>query len=328
MCKKGRKDQDKIKGKRKTNNLFHGIQVSVTSDEEEDMDYIDDIDKERSVGHTSDDNQNDIQMGNKSTENEMVLGASSSTLTNEQALLNNPHLKKLLDKLLDERIQNTAKNGESSSSQLLTKLTPTAVNTTKVKKGGQNKQGTKVIKSPSDTTIYVPALNRVVAGSAFNGTVLNERCVMRLSQGDGCHGDNVSGQSSEAMPNLTQTIDSSQADVLNMVVNGSNDKTTQNGSHLINKISNFVDQLRLDFEDKEDSDEDMVVQHKKPKSSVNIPGLDEAQKRMKHAIVEAEKFKAAVEKPPGRTDYFTNFEAQNSVSGNLAGGKEPEVVVT
>ena len=37
------------------------------------------------------------------------------------------------------------------------------------------------------------------------------------------------------------------------------------------------------------------------KSKVNAPGLDDAKRRMERAIVEAEKFRAAVEKPPGRS---------------------------
>ena len=58
------------------------------------------------------------------------------------------------------------------------------------------------------------------------------------------------------------------------------------------KISNFVDQLWIECEETEgDNDNDsQSLQLKRPKSSVNAPGLVDAQRRMEQAILETEKF--------------------------------------
>ena len=68
-----------------------------------------------------------------------------------------------------------------------------------------------------------------------------------------------------------------------------------NNTDVMIKISNFVDQLHLEHE--QHSNE--VEHENRPRSTVIAPGLEDAQKRMEHAIVETEKFKATVEKPPG-----------------------------
>ena len=68
----------------------------------------------------------------------------------------------------------------------------------------------------------------------------------------------------------------------------------QNEDLLMQKISNFVDQIRIEH-DSQDADND-----RRPKSTVTVvPRLETAQKRMEHTLVEAEKFRATVEKPPG-----------------------------
>ena len=78
---------------------FDGIQVPVNSDEGE-LDYVDDVeqdDESCSIDHE------DLAVTDKGEE-VMELGATSSTLTEEQLIMNNPHLRKLLNKMLDERI--------------------------------------------------------------------------------------------------------------------------------------------------------------------------------------------------------------------------------
>ena len=58
----------------------------------------------------------------KNTESEMALGATSSTFTDEQMIMNNPHLRKLFNRMLDERINDAREKGESSGSELLSKI--------------------------------------------------------------------------------------------------------------------------------------------------------------------------------------------------------------
>ena len=59
--------------------------------------------------------------------------------------------------------------------------------------------------------------------------------------------------------------------------------------------------MRINFEEDEQQDKQQPTNH--PRSSVNAPGLADAQKRMEQALVETEKFKAAVENPPGRNSF-------------------------
>ena len=164
--------------------------MSVNSDDEE-LDYEDDVAFEES-GSIDQDQDSDGDHGNQAAvklsqnkaasvnEGDIPLGASSASLTDEQMILNNPHLRKLLDRMLDECIQEANHKGETSSSQLLTTLSPNNV---------QNGQGTKRkstetnsgmiinrIKSPSDTTIYVLALkrsNKLTGNLDVVGGVLN-----------------------------------------------------------------------------------------------------------------------------------------------------------
>ena len=69
------------------------------------------------------------------TDSDIILGASSSTLNDEDMIMQNPHLKKLFNKMLDDRIKKTAVSGETSNSRLLTSLTPPG------SKNEQNVQG-------------------------------------------------------------------------------------------------------------------------------------------------------------------------------------------
>ena len=187
----GRKDRmnvnTKVKGKMKqstiinnktagklTKDVFDGIQVSVNSDEE--LDYEDDLpdpDEDGSVFHQSDKEETDDTDGlavAESTNNGLGLGASSASMTEEETIMNNPHLRKLLNKMLDERIKDANIRGESSGSQLLTRMTPQAEQSSKGPKRNNtgnslprnNNLGNALVKSPSDTMIYVPALKRVV----------------------------------------------------------------------------------------------------------------------------------------------------------------------
>ena len=63
-------------------------------------------------------------------------------MNEEELVMNNPHLRKLLNKMLDERIQEAKKRGETSESEILTKLTPQS---NKRKSSGNQ----AIIKSPS-----------------------------------------------------------------------------------------------------------------------------------------------------------------------------------
>ena len=79
------------------------------------------------------------------------------------------------------------------------------------------------------------------------------------------------------------------------------------------KISNFVDQMQIQSEetDQQQQMDQVEPSLNRPRSSINAPGLDEAQRRMEQAIVETEKFKAAVENPPGMLPLNTMLQGIN-----------------
>ena len=149
---------------------FDGIQISVNSDEEEEeeLDYDDILDDDQGSVHDMEAVEGGTEMNVDSgdedkgllennqfvaTDSDILLGASSATITDEEMVMSNPHLCKLFNKMLDERIRTVNEKGESSSSHVLTTNTPKA-SLNKVKDPVQ------IIKSPSDTTIYAPALNK------------------------------------------------------------------------------------------------------------------------------------------------------------------------
>ena len=139
--------------------FFDGVQVSVNSDDE-DLDSNDDVDMDNEHGsidqeHGSDEanlsNSRQMIPSIDTTDGSMAIGMMSASLTDKEMIMNNPHLKKLPNKILDERIQNAKENGEPSTLQLLTRGSP---NVTKTKK-----QTGILVKSHSDMMIYMPALN-------------------------------------------------------------------------------------------------------------------------------------------------------------------------
>ena len=293
----------------KINKMFDGIQVSVNSDEEE-LDYEDDI-LENKVDDEMDTFQDELEIERNEDErvvlakqqvkdkqvdktrnseitdkasdgNEMVLGVSSASLTEEELMMNNPHLKKLLNRMLDERIKEAQNKGESSSSCILSGMAPQVEGSQVNQKVNKKKQNAGIVKSPSDTTIYVPALQKARVKNS-NLTALPF--------------DNV------PMVNRQQK----------MQCNTNYPANTE----MIAKISNFVDQICLDQQQEEQHEMQIAQSSLQIRSSVNVPGYEEVQHRMEPALVEAEKFKATVEKPPGM-----NFNFQKDSHDNIIGDEQ------
>ena len=147
-----------VKSVRTNDKIFDGIQVSLNSDEEE-LDYVDDVPQAEDF----DDEHGsimDVQPTQTNTKSDLLLGASSASINDENLVMNNPHLKKLFNQMLDERIKQASERGESSSSQLLTTLTPNGATVNKTPEKSSGKTTVNLVKSPSDTTIYAPALQR------------------------------------------------------------------------------------------------------------------------------------------------------------------------
>ena len=115
------------------------------------------------------------------TDSEILLGATPGSLTDKERVMSNPHLKKLFNKMLDDRIKQAmaSESGESSKSRLLTMLTPPQNKQSGL--ASENIVSTKennVVKSPSDTTIYVRALAKNKTPPVFQrNMVVNETMV-------------------------------------------------------------------------------------------------------------------------------------------------------
>ena len=263
---------------------FDGIQISVNSDEdEEELDYDDILDDDQgSIQEMKmvENNETNTDSGDDdravATDSDILLGASSATISDEEMVMSNPHLRKLLNKMLDERIRSVNEKGENSSSRLLTTKSPTSMD-----KGKEHPVQT--IKSPSDTTIYAPALNKEKHTPEVqflsNNDLLNKHAISK---------------------------DRSPVD-----------------SRLIHKISNFVDQLHIEHEQTNvttpSAMEEVGTNTPLVKSKITVPGLQEAQKRTDQAIIEAEKFQASIKTPPGMLP--PNFQSMNDESsrGNTIG---------
>ena len=103
-----------------------GVEVCVDNNAEAELDY--DFTEEEAARLAGDSQTSDDSM---EADAELILNperavaSDASDLSEEQKLLqNNPGLKQLFNKMLDERIKQATKTGKSSSSQLLTRMTP------------------------------------------------------------------------------------------------------------------------------------------------------------------------------------------------------------
>ena len=262
-----------------------GIQVTVNSDEEE-LDYDDillpDGEFDDEMGSIADeanfDNPSDVHVDQVDTENGnlshlstdvgIILGVTSSSMNDEELVMSNPHLKKLFNKMLDDRIKKAAgEKGESSSSRLLSSMTPPE----------NTKRGKDLIKSPSDTTVYAPTLQKV--NPRFQNV---ENIEMGVNTKD-CLCNVTSGS---LLSRLAKEIDRTK-------------KTDKSEDQIMQKISNFVDQLHLEQEGKEVEDneqqQDVVAPASQLRSAVSAPGYEEVKRHSEQAVIEAEKFRATIE---------------------------------
>ena len=217
-------------------------------------------------------------------------------------------LKQLFDQYLDERIQDAKKNGESHESTILTKMAPVrrgqegqgrdrSEDVNKGNRAVRNKQNT-LIKSPSDTMIYAPALSRDIDKGVVN---MVNKVAYGLNKNSPFN----------TTPRQAGHIDMSR----NSRIGGGEHSQGQ----LIDRISNFVETIRLDQE-RGQRQEQVVIDSPEAAipgpsriSQVVVPGQDEAQARNDRTILEAEKFKAIIANPPGiESNRFPNISPGNN----------------
>ena len=171
-----------------------------------------------------------------------------------------------------------------------------------------------MVKSPSDTTIYVPALNRSSQVPGTLGQGQDNETLNALRKERLVVGDNFNNLGSNDT-NLIHSVDDARS--TNKDLGGKVNHVNNVKTDIMAKISDFVDQLRLQGDEMELEEEFT----NRPKSTINAPDLEDAQRRMEPAIIETEKFKASVEKPPG----MSKFDILPVQSNNLLGDHDSSI---
>ena len=177
-----------------------------------------------------------------------VLVATVTEQISDEELANLPRVKNLFNQFWEEKMKELHK---------------------KDKNGDKNGKPSNFIKSPSDTTIYAPALMK----SPENQNVLN------------CG----SGGGDLPFNNVGKEI-----------------AATQN-ERVVNLISDFVDSVRLE-QRQEAVDLQEKERRKSSSNQVNLE-MEEARNRTDRAVLEAEKFRANIANPDPGMEYFHNIQS-------------------
>ena len=246
----------------------------------------------------------------------------------EDEILNNPYLEQLLKRMVDDKVEKTLemerkKDNEKRKSageivknrcDKFTNIT-LAKNTDRrvvVNKRCENnipsvrRDGDRLIKSPSDTTLYAPALKQNLGQRAlFNQPTLD---LDGLIHDHDHRGENTATAVTGAIAQQQQSND--------LVLN---DQIVNNGNlgseiQMIDKISDFVEGIRISTAANAKKS-NLMEEDAGPSTSTGFRGaaaedtfmderdkLTQARTRANRLILEAEQYKAKVETPKGMSD--------------------------
>ena len=213
---------------------------------------------------------------------------SAGELDEDEVLDKNPQLKRLFNKFLDERLKLAEAEGSSSGAAAIIRNLKTPDKSSKNTDLARNFNRTINQKSPSDTTIYVPALSRP------HDPVVDE-------------------------------VGPSPV-LLNRIRHPTGNVTMNREASVFDKISNFVETMREEATAKNDGQTGTLEEPIPGTSNGHaMAGFDEASKKAEQAILEAEKFKATISRPPGLLNN-TNIELLNPGCGIPCGsGDQPMI---
>ena len=247
-------DSGTIKVTGQTNKKGDGINISV----EEELDYDFPDEEANALSTICDGESSDESMEAEKEDAEVMCRKVIPSQTDvdvesaNELLKKNPGLQGLLNKLVEEKVKKALQMGEGSKS---------TVNSSHVEnRGKMNLAGagnSNNIKSPLDTTIYAPAL------ALRTGPLDNSTGPMRQI----------------GMCRTPERLNFGQNSNSGIV-------ETSNPANIADKISNFVESVRLETTPNNVQEE-------------TVPGLQQASRRVEQMIVKAEKFKAAIAEPPG-----------------------------
>ena len=226
----------------------------------------------------------------------------------EKFLQQNPQLQKLFDHYLDKKLQNVQANSdEGKMIQLLKKAGNGEVQVQQRRELLKDKprENTNIVKSPSDTTIYAPALQKPKNVIATSRSVRNEIGKFLSNEARQFPGANVGTHESQI----------SMVDEQEIVPQNSNTK-----EQLIDRITRFVESIRM--EQQEEDVQQPSTSGARRNSEVIVPGFDQAQNKSENTVIEAEKFKAKVAEPPGMlmSDLAQMQQFLQSLPMNLGSG--------
>ena len=261
-------DEENKEQSRNTQSKGDGITTAPENFSEEELDYEDDlsIDDGFEVLTVDDDHELEQVDSDKqpscSLQNEVVTEKGSnldlSKLTEDQ-LMSNPILQRMMQKIFNDQFKNIQKGDDAKGE---TGDVSNFVVT------GKTKNRDKEIKSPSDTTIYAPTLQRKLNSNDRNCVRVD--VALQLNTHDELW--HTTG--------LSRPIDSMDHEQNNGVRRSP-----------LNVVSNFVESMRL---------EQHPDDHVRRRSDVMAAAeLEEAHQRAQKIILEAEKFPATVERPGG-----------------------------
>ena len=262
-----------------------GIETTINTEELEELDYEDDLSVDEEIFPVPEDDFADenrcespqpgmsgVQQMSKQPEGEDQI----LTDTSEERLMNNPVIQRMMEKFFDKHFRDMQESGMNS--------------------GGNQNKGEQV-KSPSDTTIYAPALQKKLTPNRETNANMLGRVGMTPDT------LNLSHQLDRMNMNIhvedpVEAVVNHRFDygdnTDNRVIGNTNNMVIGNNpmSNPINPsdtIHDFVEMVRV-----ENHPDDAVVMKKRKE----IPELEQARIKTGKTIIEAEKFWAAIE-PPG-----------------------------
>ena len=268
-------------------------------------DLFDRFDRMESPTHIhEDDDIVDVSVGRAEDQDFGIENADlpqGSSMMSEKDILSNPNFEKLLQKIVNDKVEKTLDQEREKRKSDSENLEPIQDNDlaqdtscvadnlvakATITPSRLSKNNQRLIKSPSDTTLYAPALRQ---------NLRNEHD--KMDYHDHVDGGTHCIRQKTALP-ISNTARKTNQDI--------------NQSQLIDKISDFVEGIRISTTQKTD-----LVRDDGPSTSTGRRGntanevteerydaerdkLSQARTRANRLIIEAEQYKAQVETPKGR----------------------------
>ena len=256
-----------------------------------------------------------------------VSAIADTTEMSEKELLNNhPYLEQLLQKIVDDKVEKTLESERRKSGKIIhdqQKVNMVNVNTGNsplhmhnmgdkrivVQNNKDNgRRNDRLIKSPSDTTLYAPALRQNLIHN-FDRT--NQDFVNDQNANDQL---NVVVQEQNACQDRHAEINNDSLVGLNVHVPDRNDN-----NRIIDQISDFVEGIRINTTQRSIQDDGPSTSgiHRGGKQDSNKDTRDvfadekeklaQAKTRANRLIIEAEQYRAQVETPKGMSSVDEDF---------------------